>query len=71
MFFSVREGLGAKDRAKGMYMQIATARAPHSQKDFYAPTIASMVLRKLTKPFVDHFLFETEAFSDRFACHLT
>ncbi len=28
------------DRAKGMYMQIATSRMPHSQKDFYAPTIA-------------------------------
>ncbi|CAK9107368.1 Pyrophosphate--fructose 6-phosphate 1-phosphotransferase subunit alpha 1 (PFP 1) (6-phosphofructokinase, partial [Durusdinium trenchii] len=41
------------DRAKGMYMQIATARVPHSQKDFYAPTIASMVLRKMTKFLVD------------------
>ncbi|CAK9106662.1 Pyrophosphate--fructose 6-phosphate 1-phosphotransferase subunit alpha 1 (PFP 1) (6-phosphofructokinase, partial [Durusdinium trenchii] len=29
------------DRAKGMYMQIATARVPHSQKDFYAPTIVA------------------------------
>ena len=28
------------DRAKGMYMQIATSQMPHSQKDFYAPTIA-------------------------------
>lgn len=41
------------DRAKGMYMQIATAQVPHSQKDFYAPTIASMVLRKIIKFWVD------------------
>lgn len=44
------------DRAKGMYMQIATSRMPHSQKDFYAPTIASMVLRKLSKFWVDQAL---------------
>ncbi|CAJ1384348.1 unnamed protein product [Effrenium voratum] len=44
------------DRSKGMYMQIATATMPTSQKTFYAPTIASMALRLLSKFWVDRAL---------------
>jgi len=41
------------DRAKGMYMQIATMTFPKSQASYFAPTIASMALRLITKGFVD------------------
>mmetsp|Transcript_41206 Transcript_41206/g.96150 ORF Transcript_41206/g.96150 Transcript_41206/m.96150 type:complete len:410 (+) Transcript_41206:108-1337(+) len=44
------------DRAKGTYMQIVTMKFPASQAAYFAPTIASMALRLITKGFVDHAL---------------
>ncbi|CAE7655302.1 PFP-ALPHA [Symbiodinium pilosum] len=41
------------DRAKGMYMQIVTMKFPQSQATYFAPTIASMALRLITKGWVD------------------
>lgn len=44
------------DRARGTYMQIVVMEVPHSMTDFYVPTISSMVLRRIIKPFVDRAL---------------
>ena len=44
------------DRSKGTYMQIVTMKFPASKAAYFAPTIASMALRLITKGFVDHAL---------------
>ncbi|CAE7597824.1 lovD [Symbiodinium natans] len=44
------------DRTKGMYMQIVTMKVPTSKATYFAPTIASMALRLITKGWVDRAL---------------
>lgn len=48
------------DRAQSTYMQVVLFKVPTSKLDFYLPTIASMVLRDLVKPFVDCALREVD-----------
>mmetsp|Transcript_100767 Transcript_100767/g.280686 ORF Transcript_100767/g.280686 Transcript_100767/m.280686 type:complete len:425 (+) Transcript_100767:67-1341(+) len=49
------------DRARGTYMQVVHLGQVHSSVDYFAPTMAAMVLRRLVKGFVENALTMPES----------
>jgi len=52
------------DRSRGTYMQVVLMKMVHGQADFFLPTMASMVLRRLVKGLADRAILGEAGASD-------